>query len=231
MDLYDTIFVRRTVKKFAMTPLGKEDLEDIRQYVSGIRQLPGCTARFQSAAAGEVSDRSAPHYLLAFCEGAEPEYANVGYVLAKAELYIQSKGLGTHWIAMAKPTGPRENFCILLAFGKTDEPFRKGIEDFKRLPLSRICSVENAVVRAARLAPSAMNEQPWKIEYTDPKITVRPAGRGVVNALLPKKWSRIDIGIITQYLEVALEHEGRLDIAVQAKGKDRAFRTEILPGS
>lgn len=128
---------------------------------------------------------------------------------------------------MAKANSDPENFCILLAFGKTDEPKRKAISDFKRLPIMQISNVDNSVVNAARLAPSAMNKQSWKIEFSDERIRINAVGRGIVNVLLPKKWSKVDLRIIRKYLKIALENDKQQVRKINISGTERDFSIDM----
>lgn len=102
--LFETIFKRRQVRRFGRQPLSNQVLGEIAACVSQSDQLAGTCARFSIASAEEVSGGvSAPHYLLSYCDDSSAAYANVGYVLQKADLYIQSMGLGSGWFFL----GPR----------------------------------------------------------------------------------------------------------------------------
>jgi hypothetical protein len=228
MTLYETIFARRAVRKFDMTPLAGEILDDIIKFIKATKHINGQDAQFEIAAAGAVSGQSAPHYILAFCEEQDQGFANVGYVLAKTDLYMQSIGLGTCWLGMAKPKANNEKFCILLAFGKTNVPVRKGAEEFKRLPVSEISDADNEIAQAARLAPSAMNSQPWKLHFEDNKIIIRYFGRGMMKAMLKKKMSKIDAGIVTRYTAIALEKAGKQIQSITPHTSGNDFDIEIL---
>jgi hypothetical protein len=230
MTLYETIFTRRSVRKFDSTPLAAEVLDDIRAFIGATAQIGGETAKFEIVQAEEVGNKSAPHYILAFCEERDGAFANVGYVLAKADLYIQSVGLGSCWLGTAKPKTKNENFCILLAFGKTDAPPRKDTAEFKRLSLSEISGADNEIANAARLAPSAMNSQPWKLRFEEGKVVIKYFGRGMMKAILAKKMNKIDVGIITRYTVEALRNQGKTikSLTPHTAGKD--FEIEIIYG-
>jgi hypothetical protein len=92
--------------------------------------------------------------------------------------------------------------------------------------VSDISSEDNAVARAARLAPSAVNFQPWKLEFSPGKVTVHYTPKGI-GKLLAGTMQKIDVGIITKYAELALEHEGKTVIAVTPHGTGRDFRLEV----
>jgi nitroreductase len=95
--------------------------------------------------------------------------ANIGYALQGVDLHLQSKGYGSLWSGMARPKESQENYRILLAFGNSTVPLRRGESDFKRKPVVEISNTppgtgeDNPVASAARLAPSAVNFQPWKL--------------------------------------------------------------------
>lgn len=228
MILYEMIYTRRQVRKFNDTQLEKQTLKNIIEFVSSSEQLDGQHAKFEIASAGDVGGGSAPHYLLSYCDDSSAAYANVGYVLQKADLYIQSIGLGSGWFMGPKPINNSEDFCIALAFGNTDIPMRKDQNEFKRLTFEKISDVDNNVARAVWLAPSAMNSQPWKLEFEDGKVIVKDYGRGVMRMVLRNKLNKIDIGIATRHAVLALEQEGKkvTDVVPSTKGKE--FVVEII---
>jgi hypothetical protein len=127
---------------------------------------------------------------------------------------------------MAKPKKKSLNFCIALVFGKTDEPERSGEVDFKRLPMGEISDADNIVARVARLAPSAMNSQPWKLHFEDGKVIVRYFGRGLTKRML-RKTNKIDVGIVSRNIRVALEHEGETVDSITVKSDGKNFEIEL----
>jgi hypothetical protein len=209
MPLYEMISRRRSVRNIDDVPVDDETVEKIRQFLLDTEQLPGQEARFEITLATVTSLRSGYHTILAYCEAGDAAYANVGYVLQKTDLYIQSIGLGSLWLGIGKPKEPKEDFCIMMAFGYTHIPLRNGEADFKRLPLSKISNEDNAVARAVRLAPSAQNSQPWELRFEEGKAVIRYVGRGVFQHILRKKLNKIDVGIALRHMELALQNEGK----------------------
>lgn len=227
MTLYETIFMRRSVRSYDETPLDESAIADLRAFLDATKPMDGQTARFEIVGADKVKNTAAPHYILAYCAENDGAYANVGYTLENADLYLQSKGYGSLWLGTAKPNEQSGDFCIMLAFGKTDVPPRKNAGEFKRLLIGEISDADNTVSQAARLAPSAMNSQPWKLGFSDGKITVRYHGRGVTQLILKKKLSKIDLGIVTRHLEIALTGEGKTIQTVTSLTSGKDFATEI----
>jgi len=214
MGIFETIFIRRSVRKYDMTPLATEVLADIKMFLDGSNQIAGQKAWFEIVDAKAVTDDKAPHYIMAYCSAETSQYINVGYTLQNVDLYLQSKGLGSLWLGMAKPEDNEDDergkdFCIMMAFGKTDVPQRESQDEFKRLAISKISDQDNAIAQAARLAPSAMNSQPWKLKFDSGKVTVEYCGRGLLKAMLKKKMNKIDLGIVTRHVELALQHDGK----------------------
>lgn len=228
MTLYETIYARRQARKYDKTPLPDQTLADIEKFIAGIDQIPGLIAQFEIVGSEKVTGGSAPHYIISSCDDNAASYANVGYALQKLDLHIQSLGLGCGWFAGVSPKDNRKRHCISLAFGATDIPMRQSPGDFKRLPIHEISPLDNSVAQAVRLAPSAMNSQPWKLEFADGKVTVQDFGRGLMRVILKNKLNKIDIGIAARHAALALEYEGKkiTNIIPQTTGKE--FAIEIL---
>lgn len=227
--LYETIFTRRQVRKYANIPLLDGIPERIEECAVQADQLAGQHGTFKIVPAVEVSvNHGASHFLLGYCDDTFAAYANVGFVLQKADLYAQSIGLGSGWFMDIKPTSNAEGFCIALAIGKTEIPVRKDEADFKRKPLAAICNKDSLTAQAVRLAPSSLNSQPWKLEQMPGMAVIRDAGRGVSRLILKKKLNKIDIGIAARHAVLALEHQGKEIEAVIPKTENDSFSIEIL---
>ena len=228
--LYETIFTRRQVRQFLPAPLPADTLRKIEQCVQEAGHLHGQRAGFRLVPAAEVSSKQgAPHYLMAYCDTAFAAYADAGFVMQKADLYVQSMGLASGWFMSAKPRqGDSENrFCIALAIGQSDTPLRGREADFKRKPLSAVCDRDSPVARAVRLAPSSLNSQPWQISCALSKVILRDAGHGISRVILKNKLNKIDLGIAARHAVLALEHEGQTVKDVIPKTDGDAFSIEI----
>ena len=116
---------------------------------------------------GTRSAGPAPWCVFSFCEEDPAAYANAGYVLQKADLLLQSLGLGCGWFMDLKPAQPDPRFCIGLAFGHTDEPLRTEEAQFKRRPPGATphaaLALEHQRKRVVEALPKAEN---GKLEIT-----------------------------------------------------------------
>jgi nitroreductase len=223
MTLYETIFARRSVRSYDESPLDTEALSEIRDYLDGAAQLPGQSARFEIVGKDKLKGGMAPYAILAYSDGSEAALVNIGYTLQGADLWLQSRGFGSVWCGMAAPLEKDPDYRILLGFGPTDVPLRTGEDDFKRKKLTDMSNEDNAVARAARLAPSAVNFQPWLLTFSAGQVEAKVNVRGIGRVIPGKLWL-FDIGIVLKHIEVALIHEGNVvnRFAVNGTGKGLA---------
>ncbi len=66
---------------------------------------------------------------------------------------------------------------MIMAFGYPAEPLERSYEDFRRIELKKLVTIRGAfgkvqrkLLEAARLAPSAMNRQPWRFVSSEDRI-------------------------------------------------------------
>lgn len=226
--LYDVIFTRRQVRKFNTDLVESETVDSIAEHIYSTRQMDGLNADFEVVPAQAISgSQGAAFAILSYCGNNAFDYANVGFVLQEADLYIQNIGLGSGWFMSAKPNNSRDDFCIALLFGGTDVPFRKGAGEFKRKPISEICSESNNIAEAVRLAPSSMNSQPWRLSFSEGRVIVEEAGRGIARMILKNKLNKIDMGIASRHAVTTLENDGKTITRVEPVQRDKKFLIEI----
>jgi nitroreductase len=226
MTRYETIFVRRSVRQYDFTPLDDALLSEIQQVVDQARQLPGQSARFEIVNDHKLRENYAPYAILAYSERADMAKANIGYTLQGVDLYLQSMGLGSLWTASSKPAEQAADYRIMLAFGQTNVPLRTGESEFRREPIPKISNEDNPISRAARLAPSAANFQPWKLDFSPGKVKVQANGRGI-SKLIVGKYQKIDLGIMVKHVELALQHEGKTVTALTEQDRGKTFAIEV----
>lgn len=226
MTLYETMFKRRSVRKYEQELLDDKTLAGIMAYLAAVEQIPGQKATFRLISQEEMGSSLSPHYIIASCEDSNEAYANVGYTLEKVDLYLQSNGLGSLWIGSKLPKDEQPGDCIVMAFGKTQVPLREK-DDFNRLALSKVANVENNITEAARFAPSAVNSQPWELEYGENSVVIRYHGRGLLKARLEKRMNKIDIGIVTRFVTEALEQDGKTVESIVPKTDGKAFEVTV----
>ncbi|PYG87067.1 nitroreductase [Ruminiclostridium sufflavum DSM 19573] len=221
-ELYDTIFVRKSVRKYDMTPLTDEIIYGIKEYASKLKPLDG-SIRYSLSFLGEkdarfvIPTKLAPHYLCLYSEKKDGYLMNAGFLLQQVDLYMSATGLGSCWLGFFKPKKEQDakdglDFIIMLAFGKPAEQLhRKSISEFSRKSFKDITSIEGAekLLEPVRLAPSATNSQPWFFSGALNEITVSRKKLSMLKASLLGRFNQMDIGIALCHLWLSLDNEGK----------------------
>jgi hypothetical protein len=149
-----------------------------------------------------------------YSEETEGYLENIGFLFQQMDLYLQTLGLGVCWLGMgrmnSKTTVQVEDmkFVIMLAFGypKGDQ-LRHDRKGFKRKSMEQITDKPDHRLEPARLAPSAVNSQPWYFTHDGDTIHVYCNPKG----------SSLDVGIALAHLYVANEEYFRFFKAGEAE--------------
>jgi hypothetical protein len=223
--LSDMISLRKSVRAYSSATLPQETLSAVLSVAkSAVPLFPEMNLSFKILRKADIRcacTLSAQHYLAAYYERNPDADLNCGFMLQQVDLWLSSQGLGSCWLGMARPveeTYEGRPAAVLLSFGSPSEALhRSGEDQFRRKTLAEIATpgVVPGFISSMRLAPSAMNKQPWFFSgdaRTCHAFSVR--GKGFVN--LAEGWRFFDLGI-------ALSH---LYIAASAIGKTVSFRRE-----
>jgi len=145
----------------------------------------------------------APHYIIISSEHKEGYLVNVGFLFQQMDLYLSSKGLGSCWLGLAKPSQKMETekeFVIILAFGKAlDTPYRQ-LSGFRRKSLAEVSDISDERLECVRLAPSASNSQPWYVVTDNNSFHFYRITKGMLKSVIYKRMNKIDIGIAIAHL-------------------------------
>lgn len=224
MNMYDAIFMRKSIRNYCMDEIGQKVLDQILNFANHIPLLSKDikvefkiinNVKANTHLAGAFSIK-APYYFLIASEGKEDYLLNAGYILEQVSLYLTAKGLGSCFVNTKRPR--RSNavdlqyeYVTMLAFGNTDECLIRESNKIKRLDESEFCIFKEEVnddikllLKAARLSPSLMNSQPWRFVVYENRIHIFCKK----NILLTKEFNQskeIDIGIILSHLLIAAE--------------------------
>jgi nitroreductase len=216
------IFKRRSIRKFKKEEVPEQLLKDILYVGDNIPRLNG-DIQVKLEIRGSIEDHGpvtrlwkveAPYYLVLYSEEKDGYLANAGYVLEHVLLYMAGKGLGTCYLGSARvlepgPAGLKQ--VLAVAFGYPKTLLYRDPATAKRLPLKELCvfkeeageSLKN-ILKAVRLAPSAMNTQPWRfIVYRD-KIHVFSCREFLLSFSLVSM-REIGTGIMLAHLTIAAE--------------------------
>lgn len=212
MNLYASIARRKSCRKYDPRPLGREILEEIGAAVGGFTPLlqgAPLTWRFTERVKGPYRIE-APHYLIIGGQGRAGEAENAGFLFERLALWLDAKELGCVWLGAsrdAEPTAARGDI-IAIALGRPAEPIHRAIGDFKRKPIGDITNApDDPCVRAARLAPSGMNTQPWYFDRRgDETLVYRQRLKPPISLLY--RHTSVDVGIALCHYALACEEFG-----------------------
>lgn len=245
--LYETIFRRKSVRKYDMTSLPNETVTALQNFTETVKPLDG-TIKIEYAYLGTNDVKNllpikAPHYICLYSEKKENYLMNAGFILQQIDLYLSANDLGSCWLGMAKPSKQVPElkngleFVIMIAFGKAMDPVhRTKVSEFNRKTMVSISSITDAgdLLESARIAPSASNTQSWYFSGSIDKITVSREKLNLLKAPIYGKMNQIDIGIALAHLWLTCEHLDKsftLDYEKVAAPSGYEFMTSVLIGN
>lgn len=223
MTLYEAIFRRKSIRKYRDTEIDPKLLEKIEQYgedAVGIR--PEIRTKWKIL---KGSDKrlaglflvKAPYYVVLYSEICEDYRKNAGCLMEQLVLYLHTKGIGSCYQGGARVKHEDEKELepvMIMAFGYPAEPLERDREAFKRMELNRFVKVhgnfgkvQRKLLEAARVAPSAMNLQPWRFVVTDGKIHMFVKKPGKIGYQMQQDFNLFDAGIALAHMLVTAEEQ------------------------
>ena len=186
MNLYEAISCRHSIRKYADREITETLRGQILSYFEKTSRLND-RIRVEAVILDNTNGKAdvhglwkvdAPYYLAIYSEQEEGFERNAGYLMEQMVLYMTAKGLGTCYLGVAQPKQKMlggKKYLMMIAFGYPEGKLYRESPLAKRLPLNELCVFKEeageqmkTILRAARLAPSAMNTQPWRfIVYSD----------------------------------------------------------------
>ena len=202
MTLNEMIYHRKSCRQFTGKPVDGSMIEKILSF-DPKPLYPDIKVRMDIVSRDKVKcicPWTTPQLIAIYSEEAEGYLENIGFLFQQMDLYLQTLGLGVCWLGMGrmnpKTTQQVEGmkFVILLSFGhpKGDQLRRDG-KGFKRKSMEQISDKADSRLEPARLAPSAVNSQPWYFTHEDDTIHVYCSQKG----------SPLDAGIALAHLYIA----------------------------
>ena len=224
MNLYEAIFVRKSVHKYIFEPLQESLLNEIRSHYAELPNLLGdfetdiliCENIRKSFHIRQLHRVKAPYYMLFYSRDTARCQMNMGYLMEQMNLYLCCKGLGACFVGSTAVPGSLQQkgnmkLIGILAFGKSKESPVRSRGDAKRLPLDELCVFKEVprswmkqLLEAARYAPSSMNIQPWRFVVFDDRIHVFTKKHKADN-LEKYRWEEVNFGIMFANIMITAE--------------------------
>lgn len=202
MTLNEMIYHRKSCRSFTGKPVDAEMIEKILSFE--LKPLyPQIRVRMDIVSRNQVKcicPWTTPQLITIYSEETEGWKENVGFLFQQMELYLQSLGLGVCWLGMGRmnpksaPQVEGLQFVIMLAFGHPrGDQLRHDLKGFKRKSMEEITDKPDSRLEPARLAPSAVNSQPWYFIHEGDTLHVCCSQKG----------HPLDVGIALAHLYVA----------------------------
>jgi nitroreductase len=214
MDLYSSIFTRKSTRKFDMNPLPAGLLNEMEEAITKFKPLyPNVPVehRFTQKAKAMIGLVSAPHYLIISGHMKTGELENAGFIFQQLILWLDARDIGSCWLGTAKDAVKNTSGkdIIAIAFGKGAEPVHRAADEFNRKPIADITDdPSNPGTQAAYLAPSGINTQPWYFEKAADKILVYKQRMKPPISLI-YKLTDLDMGIALCHYALSCQKDGR----------------------
>lgn len=243
MNLYQMIYKRRSIRKFKQESVSEQLQRDVLAFAEGVTPLcPEISVRLEIKDNTDKSLRikglwkvEAPFYLVFYSEEANGFLMNAGYILESVLLYMAGKGLGSCYLggshlAGGGPAGMKA--VMLVAFGYPKLLLYRDPATAKRLPLKELCVFKEEVgepvkniLKAVRLAPSALNSQPWRFIVYRNKIYAFSCKEFFPSASLAAMRD-FSMGIMLSHLSIAAEELWmNLKIEVEEQMAKRSYKS------
>lgn len=179
MDMYEAIWKRKSVYQYSMEALDEQMLHNIRAFLShllllkdGIKVDYTIKSNIDHGQADKLELAvEAPYYLVIYDQPNCDYHLNAGYLIGQLALYLTSKGIASCLVNMSfgKRSKADKKIIGALAFGKAKSNTIFDVHKPKRIALDQLCVYKEEVspdikriMKAARMAPSCMNSQPWR---------------------------------------------------------------------
>lgn len=211
MELIDAIELRHSVRSYLDKKLDEKTVRLLEAEVDDVNQESGLNIQlvtnepeaFSSFMAHYGKFRNVTNYFAMVGKNSKDLQEKVGYFGERLVLFSQTLGLNTCWVALTynkskakvKVAEDEKLVCVIaLGFGETQgvahvsKPlykFVKGDEDMPEWFMNG--------VKAASLAPTAINQQKFKFELDGNKVKAT-AGRGF--------YAKVDLGIAKLHFEI-----------------------------
>ena len=204
MTLNEMIYHRKSCRSFTGNPVDADTIGKILSFEPKPLH-PEIKVRMDIVGRDRVKcicPWTTPQLFAIYSEEADGYLENAGFLFQQLDLYLQTLGLGVCWLGMGR-MNPKTTcevagmrFVIMLAFGHPKgDPLRRDRKSFKRKHMEQIANLPDPRLEPARLAPSAVNLQPWYFHMDHDTVHVFCAQKG----------NRLDIGIALAHLYIANE--------------------------
>ena len=222
MTLYEAIYNRKSARNFKMERMSELFFQQLDKFLENIVPLYSeirchidvvCALDLDVIVKGIFKVKS-PYYIVIRSTDGYEAYENAGYIMEQISLYFTSKEVGSCYQGSLRldyeTDEPELKQCLVMAFGYTQSsPLREAAKASRR-NIKQLCTVKNdsckemmGLLEAARLAPSALNRQPWRFVVYNNRIHIFETDSMIEKSTYVMR--AVDMGIVQCHLMIAAE--------------------------
>lgn len=222
MTKYEAIFKRKSIRKYRNEAVEEQILEKIRSFgKNALGSCPEIRIQWKIYQASDHNVRGmfqvkAPYYAALYSENCEDCYIHAGCLMQQLVLYLHTRGIGSCYqggIRLKKDEKEEDmELMMILAFGYPAEPLERARSEFKRAELKKLLKAnvplskaQKKLLESARLAPSALNQQPWRFVVTENRIHLFIKRPGIVGYQRQLGKNMFNAGIVLSHMLIAAE--------------------------
>ncbi|MDR2091451.1 MAG: hypothetical protein LBP62_07395 [Clostridiales bacterium] len=224
--LSEKIYERMSVRKYADIPVAVlDDGKDVIQKFGIVPLFKDIRCKIVLLKDGEVKNNRSKYCFGFYSDEAGGYLENVGFMGEQLALELQALGVGTCFWGMKRPIGEAYALdgmrCVItMSAGYPEGAGKRTIAEFERKPLTAISLKESdEYIEAVRLAPSAINNQPWLVEKKGNSYNFYMSKPSFFGKLFMGNMRKIDMGIGISHLFVKAKADG-FDVDIKADGQN-----------
>lgn len=244
MGQVEAIYRRRSIRRYLNEELQVGILEEVKEACKNVKKLYEDIdmdihvvedgIKFQSMTTGIIGAYGkikAPHYIVVTSDKKEGYLENCGFAIESIVISLTCMGIGTCFIGnginkqLLKniiPINKNHETVVTIAFGYPRSNKQIGKKFYmprKRLEISKYTSgyvtkTWQHILDTVRMAPSAMNNQPWRFFIDKNIIDIYSMNRNFIFIRRFKEMNRIVLGTVLYHLYIAAN---RLDRQFEIK--------------
>lgn len=221
MNLYDMIGKRQSVREFQTRQLDESVLNGFARYEREMLALyPDIPYHLEVICNIDEKRQGnglfvvkAPYYISFLTQESQEAYLNTGYVMEELSLYLAAKGIGSCYQGLLKVCKEKDGLkeALVMAAGYPKKYLYRTDKKIKRLPLNKLCVFKEepsselmTILKAAALAPSSLNGQPWRFVVYNNRAHVFMQKKSTKIPAM-ERMRMIDIGIALNHMMITAE--------------------------
>ncbi|SHH69610.1 nitroreductase family protein [Clostridium grantii] len=232
MNFIDRVNTRKSVRKYKEGSIEQEDLKKIDSIIDEVKPLDeSISFKAKLVNYNQMKETfkgiknmyfkvKAPHYIILTSEIKDGYKENIGFVGEQIVLQLTNLGVGSCWLGSPIDENILRNiiemddnqrYIIMIALGYPLEKLSV-VEQRKRISMKELMLEEKNtehefIFKALLSAPSAVNSQPWRINFIDNRIDFYKKNNFITNKLLGK-YGELDMGIGLSHIYFASKEFG-----------------------